>query len=351
MSTSNNATVENTTTAYLALHPACAATELGEPSTGATETLLAPSATDETGGAKPTALLDTAFSPYEIICFRAKYKFSVEDLTKYSYDSENARAYRVRISNLGKVPVNTGNPDDALTVINPHLDRNWHEEAYLPALYKSERKREQMDTYKAFLYALGLDLFQRMTDDNLLDDNGNSRTLWYYQSKGSWIPIKIRSTHIGNSFNELFRSLRYNRRIKKEILAQARYFMHGRKGYAVAEELQERIMEDPFIQDLIGSDASTSEDQNILNIILQMRDGMKPETWKMLFSSLQEVLWEYCGFLFDKSERLVNRTVRDILTRIYDSSILGSKDESTMSFAEREAKGQMDQLRKNIYHQ
>lgn len=351
MSTTNNATVNNTATAYLALHPACAATELGEPSTGATEALLAPVATDETGGVLPTALLDTAFSPYEIICFRAKYKFSVEDLTKYSYDSENAHAYRVRISNLGKVPVNTGNPDDALTVINPHLDRNWHEEAYLPALYKSERKRDQLDTYKAFLYALGLDLFQRITDEDLLDDKGNGRILWHYQHKGSWHPVTIRNTFIGNSFNELFRSLSYNRRIKKYLLAEARKSMYDRKGYYLADELQERIMDDPFIKDLIGVNTSVTEDQNILNIILQMRNGMKHEDWKMLFTGLLEVLWEYCGFLFDKSERLVNRSVRDILARIYASSILGSKEESSMTFTEREAKGQMDQLRDAIYHQ
>ena len=57
---------------------------MGNPHAGATQTLYAPTASAETGNVRVSVLLDEAFSPYEITCFRAKYKFSVEDLTKYS---------------------------------------------------------------------------------------------------------------------------------------------------------------------------------------------------------------------------------------------------------------------------
>ena len=352
MATSNAADMENTATAYVALNPCCAATTMDQASIGATQELLVPTATPETGGVKPTVLMDNNFSPSEIICFRAKYKFSVEHLVKYTYDSENACAYRARIANLGRIPVNTGNPDDHLTVINPHLNRNWHEEAYLPALYRNERDRETMETYKAFIYSLGLDLFQRIVDDNTLDTHGKGRTFWYYRGAPSLIRMEICNNPIGTSCNDLFESLRYNRRIKQNILLHAKKAMRSAKGYYVAEELYERIMEDPLIQDLIQAEApfSTLEERNLLDIFLQMRDGMSMAQWEMLFSGLQNVLWEYCGFLFDKSERMVNRAVRDILHQMFSNSSLGHKSEASMTFTEKALVNQIERIGSAIYH-
>ncbi len=345
VATTGNAAVTNTATAYLAIHPNCAATKMGKPNTGATQSLFAPTASAETGNVRVTVLLDEAFSPYEITCFRAKYKFSIEDLTKYSPSSENAKAYQRRVSSLGRAPVRTGNPDDSLTVINPHLDRYWHEEAYLPAIYKSERAKNRLDNYKAFIYAAGLDVFQLMADENTLDENGNSRLTWYYQTGRGYAPIKVRNSHIGNSYNDLFSALPYNGRIKNFILNLSQRSMRTRKGYFSAEELYETILEDPFLSDLFQ--VSGEGDMNILDILLSMRNGMEPEDWSMLFTGLQEVLWEYCAFLFDKNERMVNHTVRTVLdTMLANSSIAGRED---LNYSERELKSRVETLRSMPY--
>ncbi len=345
VATTGNAAATNTATAYLAIHPNCAATEMGEPNVGATQTLFAPTASAETGNVKVTVLLDDAFSPYEITCFRAKYKFSIEDLTKYAPSSENALAYERRVSSLGQPPLHTGNPDDCLTVINPHLDRYWHEEAYLPAIYKSERARDRLDTYKAFIYAMGLDVFQLLSDENTLDKNGNSRLTWYVQTGRGFSPVKVRNSHIGNSYTDLFNSLPYNGRIKSFILNLSQRVMNTRKGYSSAEELFEEFAEDPFLSDLFQ--VSGEGDMNILDILLSMRNGMEPEDWSMLFTGLQEVLWEYCAFLFDKNERMVNHTVRTVLdTMLANSSIAGRED---LNYSERELKSRVETLRSMPY--
>ena len=347
----NNATIENTATAYLALHPDCAATVMGIPDAGATESLYCVKSDKDTGNVSPTALLDEAFSRYEIICFRARYKFSIEDLTKFSPTSENARCYRKRIASLGQTPTRTGNPDDGLTVINPHLDRSWHEEAYLPALYENEQKQNQRDTYKAFLYGLGLDLFVRMTDENILDENGRGRVFWYYMVNGTFLPVLAVNSRIGNNYNDLFNSLSYNGWIKRNILIRARQFMRSQKGYCVAEELYEKIMQDPFIADLVQprtTDAS-SGDENLLDTILRMRDRMPLEQWRQLFTGLQDVLWEYCGFMFDQSERHVNNAVRQILREMTANCSLAGKELTSMTFTERELVSQVENLMKAVY--
>lgn len=346
VATSSNAAAENTATAYIAMHPSCAATEMGEPNTGATLSLYAPTASEETGNIKVTALLDEAFSPYEITCFRAKYKFSVEDLTKYSPGSENAKAYRNRVGSLGKNPTYTGNPDDGLTVINPHLDRNWHEEAYLPELYKSERERNKLDLNKAFIYALGLDLVRVMADENTLDEEGNSRRTWYYESGRGYLPVKVLNSHIGNSYTDLFNALPYNGRIKKFVLSVAKHIMKSRKGYASAEELYENIMQDDFIDDMIQSKPNDG-DKNLLDILLDMRNGMAPEAWGMLFVGLREVLWEYCAFMFSENERMVNTAVRTILDKMLACSSLAGRED--LSYSERELKAHVENLRTATY--
>ena len=349
IATSSNAAVENTATAYIAMNPDCAAMEMGEPDKGATQLLYAPNASAETGNIKVTVLLDEAFSPYEISCFRAKYKFSVEDLTKYGPGSANATAYRERVASLGKSPVCTGHPDDGLTVINPHLDRYWHEEAYLPELYKSEQDRNKLDLTKAFIYAMGLDLVEVMSDENTLDEDGHSRRTWYYETGRGYAPVKIRNSHIGSSYNDLYNALPYNSRIKKFILSVAKYTMKSTKGYQSAEEHYENILKHDFIDDLIFNSVGESgnADKNLLDIILDMRNGMTADAWGMLFIGLREVLWEYCAFMFDCSERMVNNTVRAVLDKMLENCSIAGKTQ--LSYNENELKKQVEHLKKATY--
>lgn len=347
--TSANAAAENTTTAYIAMHPDCAATELGEPNIGATQNLFVPNASAETGNVKVTVLLDEAFSPYEVTCFRARYKFAIEDLTKYAPGSENAKAYHARIRSLGAVPAFTGNPDDGLTVISPHLDRYWHEEAYLPSIYRSERLSSKVNTAMAFINAMGYDYFVLIADENTLDDNGDPRMTWYYQTGKGYAPVKVRNACIGRSYTDLFNALPYNSRIKDSVLRFSNKAMQIKKGYASAEELFNCILEDSFIEDLIQSkpDQNGGNDKNILDILLEMRSNMDAESWSMLFTGLREVLWKYCGYMFDKNERMVNVSVRAILDAMLKNSSVYGKAELT--YGERELMTQVETLRSTPY--
>ena len=343
LATNASAMAENTETVYMALHPDCAATSMGKPNAGATKELYVPQATEATDGLQATVLMDSAFSPYEITCFKARYKFSIEDLVKYGPDSENARAYKERIRNLGKNPVNTSDPDSFKTVVNPHLDRYWHEEGFIPAMSADERRRSKNNTLKAFIYAMGLDCFKRMIDDEFVDEKGNGRLTWYLDTNRDLIPVKSCGRRIGTGYTDIYKSLPFNGKMKQYILNYAGAVLKNMKGFAEAEELLETILENWLIEDLIQSkdDRNGEEDENILDIILQMRDNMSLEEWKELFTGLQLVLWDICGYLFDENERMVNKAMPEILKKIYQYSRIGDKKVDDLNFTERQARNQI----------
>lgn len=334
ISADGKSNAEATATAYLAMHPSCAATELGVPHVGATQAMYAPSATSETGNVKVTAILDEEFSPYELTCFRAKYKLPIEDLVKYKPTSENCEAYEKRIGALGKVPERTGNPDDSLTVINPHLDRYWHEEAYLPSIYKSERDASLRDTYKAFIYGLGYGLFQILDDEATIDADGKCRKFWYFDRSEK---VKTRNSPIGVSYGNLFDAIPFNSRMKKAILAEAREKVLEAKGTATPQVLQQGYRSDKLLSTLstAKSTAFQPEPVNILNIFLDMYYHMDDATaWRLLFTCLLEVLWEYCEELYENNARLVNMTTRAVLQDMWNNCGIAKKSESDRTRAE-----------------
>ncbi len=353
IATSNNALAERVETVYMTINPLCAATHMGKPSVAATKELYVPQACEATDNVRPAVLMDEEFSPYEIICFKARYKFSIEDLTKYGPTSDNARAYNTRIANLGHVALLTSDPDSVKAIVSPHLDRNWHEEAYLPAIYASERKKVRQDTYKAFIYGLGLDVFTRAVDEERLDSRGNARKLWYQKSdpRRSAEPVKVRSSFIGNSYTDLFNALPFNGRIKRNILRLAAMEARDCKGFYAAEELHERILEHDLIEDLIHSkpDNENLDDKCILDILADMRGSMDDSEWKQLFTGLQEVLWEYCAVMFDENERLVNNAVRTILDKMIAHSQAFAKPAEEQTFADRLLKDQVKLLQETSY--
>lgn len=345
---------KNTETVYLAVHPDCAQTQAGKPDAGATKELYVPEATEATDGVQATVLMDEEFSRCEIICFKARYKFSIEDLVKYRPHSDNARAYEKRICNLGRKPIDANDPDAFKTVVNPHLNRYWHEEGFIQAMTADQRRRDKMDTMKAFVYAMGMDCYKRIIDEETLNAEGKGRLTWYaFTAQGS-APVKSRGNRIGNSYADLYQSIPFNGKMKKYILNLASSTMKQMKGYEQGEELFKNILENWFIEDLIQSKADKDDvnDKNMLDIFLEMREYMQADKWNALFEGLLETLWEFCAYLFDDSERLVNAAVPKILKLMYFYSTAGQRDKDgvELSYGEQRLKEQVMLQLKKRYH-
>lgn len=362
----------NTETIYMAINPMCAVVRDGQPSAAATRERFIPEASEATDGLLPAVIMDEEFSQYEIICYKARHKFKIESLLRYRDGTENARAYESRLNNLGRSMESIADQNAGIVVVNPHLNRYWNEEGFIPSLSETMRQKSYMDTIRAFVYAIGMDSFVIDVDESRADSAsvsasqeldslfGDSKTqgsvkagkAWFYKTSRGKILVRKCGQRIGINYSELYDSLRFNRKIKNNILSSATVMMNRKKRFSDPEELFETILSDPFIQDLIQPDSISDEnDENVLDIFLEMRKYMSATKWNDLFTGLLETLWEYCGVLFEENEVMVNNTIPEILKRMYYFSSVGRKQKNNeeLDYGEKRLKEQVTILLKKRY--
>ena len=216
--------------------------------------------------------------------------------------------------------------------MNPHIDRYWHEEGFIPELGAKEREKSRKDVLKAFVYAMGMDTFVRQAEEEL-----DNRILWYFTSGSKMIPVRSKGRLIGNGYEDLFLSLRFNRKIKRYILNRSRVMMRDIKGYLDADEMLDMIQDTWFIEDLVqpARSADADEDENILDIFLKMYPNMDKGEWEKLFEGLQLVLFEFLEFMFDDNKRRINEAYQLLLERIYGYSKAGIKERTKRQFLQQ----------------
>ena len=334
-----------TETIYMGIHPDAAEFAGKSADRAATKDRLVSNKTKETDNKPVCVLMEEEFSPYEIICFKAKHKYMIEDLVKYKKDSEFAKAYEKRINSLGKAPTTEG-VDSYKTVVNPHLNRFWHEEGFIPSIGAKERAKAEKDTLKAFVYAMGMDLLKRTNNAEF-----NDRLLWHYVIGSRMMPIRKQGFLIGNSYVDVYQSLSYNRKIKNHILYSANIMKKNIKGYMDAEELRETITDTWFIEDLVQS-AGDDEDENFIDILIKMCPMMPNEKWEKLFQGLSYTLEDYLGFMIDDNRKLVKSAYDEILNKMLTYSKIGKKRSAgtELTHAEKKTAGQInDLIRKTMF--
>lgn len=323
---------------YLALHPENAEIEAGDPSEAATKNRLVPESCEATDFHPVNVLMDEGFSKYEIICFKSKHNYKVEDLVKYGKDSEYAKAYEKRINNLnGSLK---GNGDDVVkTVVTPHLSRYWHEEGFVPPMGEEERKKSHNEILKTFVYAMGLDSFRKIAEEQQIDLDDNERytsltgivreknkyrIIWCFEFMGSLYPVKAKGKLISSSYVDLFEALPFNRKIRKHILMEAKYMMKMTKRHMDAEEMMKTINDTMFIEDLVQSQKDR-DDENFFDILLKMYGDMNRNRWAELFIGLKLALFEYFGYMFDGNPEKINKAYLETIIRMFEHSSVGAK--------------------------
>ncbi len=328
-----NSMGNTTETVYLALHPDSAETRADVPDAGETLKKLALDRTAATDNMALNILMKEAFSRYEMICFKSKHKYKVEDLTKYAADSEFAKAYETRIANLGKIPSVEG--DDAYkTVVTPHLNRYWHEEGFIPPLGARELRKSNEALLKEFIYSMGLNCFviQEGSEVQAID-----RDIWFYVGSGIQIvPLRKCGRLVNPTYTDLFDALRFNGRIKREILKKAKEDVYKIKRGNNAEKLKskEEICKLDFVKRLRGKKPGECpndiaardgrDNKNILDIIRLMYPYMEDSQWLRLIDGLQLALFEYLELLYDGQTKLINESYANIMDEIHKESKLNN---------------------------
>ena len=313
---------------FLAMHPGSAEMSAGEPDGGVTQQRLAPVGTP-TDLHVPHVILDEEFSPYEIICMKTKHNCTIEELVKYGTNGDYAEAYRRRIKNLGTDPSVSGK-DAFKTVVNPHLDRFWHEEGFIPEFGEEERMRSEMDTRKAFIYSMAWDLFQRNEIEGI--------KRWHYVN-GAFQPFPVKKTMrlIDNTYVDLYDALKYNRSIKTNILSSAKARIEMARQRMDPENMMADALASTLVEDMAQSIGDDLEDQNIFDIFSNMYYRMEQTDWESLFDALSQVLEEYFKKIFGEDRGSVNETYQRAIIKIAVNSQYGIKI-STMEEYKKDGK-------------
>ena len=338
---------ENAELAFVAMNPECAMKDDDDrPDAGLTKDAYAPEGNRETThNVNPSVILDEEFSRYEITCLRAQYKLLITDLTKYKRGSVNEQNYNERLSQIGKKP-SIVDVDAFKTVINPHLNRYWNEEGFIPAIDPVDRRDDLDDRRKAFIYALGMDQVVRLREK--AEGSRKNVLRWYANTAGSLVLINSCGQPIGNSFTDLYEALAFNGRLKKGFLNYARFTATQKKASSDAQTLFDNILQDDFVLDLsqVPTGPAYSEEKNIIDIFAEMMSTMDEDDFNGLFTGLLLVIWEYCNRLFDGNVDNVDAATRKVLRKIYNNSSIGAagKDESKLDVAGQKIKAQYDRI-------
>lgn len=163
---------------------------------------------DYFGSAEPS-IVNEAFSPYEIIRYRASYGLHVEDFPKFSSDPRHSgvyfQAYRRSVAELQA---------DSSRFLTHHLDKRWHLPAYLPDLNPELALKDRSDTERAFILGLLLGFLRLYSVDQKL-------TWKIRDAKGALHPFEADTLSMETPFSCLFDKLfHYPDRVNK-ILTMA----------------------------------------------------------------------------------------------------------------------------------
>ena len=155
---------------------------------------------------------DSAFSPYELIRYRANYGLTAEDFPKFSVGSNDLtasgvyfRAYQSRVRKL------TGQSN--VSSVTPHLDKRWHLPAYLPDINQSQVLEDQARVDQAFLRGLAHGYFKAVHEDGTY--------IWTFHSHSGPQLVRVHGNPVGAEVYRLHQALLYNPAIVDQTLEQS----------------------------------------------------------------------------------------------------------------------------------
>ena len=297
-----------TMSVYLAMHPDNAVRMDNTPSVEATAARYLKERTTPQGHAV-TVLIHDNFRQNELICYKARYNLLIENLDKFKRAGEAHRYYEQRINRIGQLP-GTSRESEIITVINPHLNKYWCEEGFLPSIYPSQRIVDEKNNMRAFFYALTL---EKPCCVRLKNTKG--KISWWFLRGMDTIRVKAAGVPIGSSYADLYEAMKFNRDMKYTLLYYGKNHLHRIKAQSMQDQLEQEIYTQPIIADMIQQEKEP-DDENMLDIFEKMSRSMESAQFNRLLEGLAQFIREYCEYMFDKDEVKVIYACRNIRNAI-----------------------------------
>ena len=264
---------------------------------------------------------DDSFSPYELVCYTCIYDLRIENCVTYQKGGHTESCYAERLDNYAKRDsfVRGIGRDSELDVIHPHLDKHWHEHAYLPELMEYDDKEMCNNIRMAFLLSWAL---KRCTYvSNTVDCIEN----WCYQSFNveTNCDESTKSVYVdgkelkSQSILALYKAFDRNRVMVKNVLDYAD--VQKDKAYnssSFSGNDYDSIVAQTIIEGFIHTPSAGKEKDgkpipkaidgdtfSILDVLyyLYLDSADRAET-KLLIGSLDKYLYEYCLCMLNENE-------------------------------------------------
>lgn len=269
-----------------------------------------------TSGFTSEVISDNDFSRNVMVCYRIMYAASVEDLAGYDNDSTAYCYYCDRIDTFLAHVDESSYGGDFENGVTPHIDRRWHNEAYLPHLIPQEREKERNDSYLAFVSML---MFDGIVD---LDEyNGKKR--WEYTKALIPYDIRIDDKLTAPTYISLMRSVKYNPLIKRDILDMVRGFIDEDEYNTsdIETDIFEHRMIKGFgeLRDITGEVTNGSGTMTVLDLFASLKKPVGTTEFKDMIMFFREYTRDYCGRMSDGSEQC-NKLYVDIMKKLLEAS-------------------------------
>lgn len=269
-----------------------------------------------TSGLTSTVVADNDFSRNSVVCYRIMYAAFVEDIAYYDNNSTAYRYYCDRIDTFLAHVDESSYGGDFENGVTPHIDRRWHNEAYLPHLIPQEREKERNDSYLAFVSML---MFDGIVD---LDEyNGKKR--WEYTKALIPYDIRIDDKLTAPTYISLMRSVKYNPLIKRDILDMVRGFIDEDEYNTsdIETDIFEHRMIKGFgeLRDITGEVTNGSGTMTVLDLFASLKKPVGTTEFKDMIMFFREYTRDYCGRMSDGSEQC-NKLYVDIMKKLLEAS-------------------------------
>lgn len=271
------------------------------------------------------AIPDSAFSRYELICYRAHYGLSVQDFDKFSsgdWSDTYIRpaggyysSYRRRIDRL-----NRNEP-----MVTPHLDRRWHIPANMPDLNPKQAELDIKRTDRALI--LGL------IHQWLVIVNTHGKHLYQYNDIASTRLIYRNGKEIGGEIFTLHRGLLHNPIMCGEIIERAREIrLQDKKKYNADIESHQFIQKCSYL-----SLVTKPEITNILDALFlyeledTSRSDLQERANQLRLLLLEEIEAYFIEFYGEHRIILAKRAVAEFIEELWASSTVRHRVEQDSS--------------------
>lgn len=257
---------------------------------------------------------DASFSPYEICCYKAVYGLCVENLLRYRKNTECWREYFNRLNDVlngvAKIEKNEG---AYLSTVHPHLDRRWHNRAYLPMLGENDEADEVFSDVKAFLLGITMGWFEYSEFDYV--------DCWNYSNRAETVAVCVDGHKVkAPALYNLYEAMEYNSIIKNDIIARAQKIQAQDKAKINTDLANEQKMQDFYYDQIMSHRLIQALCNESLNVVCKVYYSLGFGAFvKSALQFIKNYVGSYCLDMTNNQKELAELLAERIIDVICES--------------------------------